>query len=314
MVAHEAAGTVRAKRRTDAKRDFIENLEFLHKPLAAIVPMDFEEFILGRLEQVKPGMVDRELDLFAQVINTADKTWRIRCAEPPMHGVRRPRYFNERDRRLAAGEELRLCEAARDDENSLLEPAIRLLLLTAMRSSELVRARWADVDFDRAALQLHDTKNGRPRKVPLTAQAIRVLEALPRDNERILPLSANALKKGWERIIAATQIKNLHKHDLRHEAISRLAETGKFSVLDLQAISGHRDIRMLQRYSHLCTALLAARMEEVASPTPVVYEYCKNGRKRAVRQASPKPPAQLHAQGEVQKNNVIAFRMRRRVA
>ncbi|RQS90440.1 hypothetical protein DF035_35080 [Burkholderia contaminans] len=54
---------------------------------------------------------------------------------------------------------------------------------------------------------------------------------------------------------------DLHIHDLRHEGISRVAETGQFSLVDLQAFSGHRDTRMLLRYAHLCTRQLADRLD-----------------------------------------------------
>ncbi|WP_175970915.1 hypothetical protein [Burkholderia sp. BCC0322] len=53
----------------------------------------------------------------------------------------------------------------------------------------------------------------------------------------------------------------LHIHDLRHEGISRVAETGQFSLVDLQAFSGHRDTRMLLRYAHLCIRQLADRLD-----------------------------------------------------
>lgn len=60
---------------------------------------------------------------------------------------------------------------------------------------------------------------------------------------------------------------DLHVHDLRHKAISRVAEIGcntlgGFSLLDLQSFSGHRDVRMLLRYAHLCAQALAKRLDE----------------------------------------------------
>jgi len=53
---------------------------------------------------------------------------------------------------------------------------------------------------------------------------------------------------------------DLHLHDLRHEAVSRLFEKG-FNVVEVAAISGHRELRMLQRYTHLRAVDLAARLE-----------------------------------------------------
>src|SRR3546814_13714206 len=64
------------------------------------------------------------------------------------------------------------------------------------------------------------------------------------------------LKNAWQRMLATAGIEALHLHDLRHEAISRIAEPGKFSLVDLQSISGHLDVRMLLRYSHLCSTKL----------------------------------------------------------
>ncbi len=57
-------------------------------------------------------------------------------------------------------------------------------------------------------------------------------------------------------------IQDLRIHDCRHEALSRLAETGKFSIPELQVFSGHRDVRMLMRYAHLCASRLAAKLDE----------------------------------------------------
>ena len=97
----------------------------------------------------------------------------------------------------------------------------------------------------------------------------------------LLPLTANALKKGFfERVIPKSGVVDFHFHDLRHEAISRLAESGRFGLLELQSISGHRDLRMLQRYAHLCAGNLAKKMDEVRGAS--VAEYVHRGRRRTV--------------------------------
>jgi hypothetical protein len=72
----------------------------------------------------------------------------------------------------------------------------------------------------------------------------------------------------------------MHFHDLRHEATSRLAESGLFTLVELQAITGHRDTRMLLRYSHLCARKLAEKMDR--ANTGLVKEYIHRGRKRRV--------------------------------
>jgi len=49
-------------------------------------------------------------------------------------------------------------------------------------------------------------------------------------------------------------------HDLRHEALSRLAERGDFNVLELAAVSGHKTLQMLERYTHLQAERLADKL------------------------------------------------------
>ena len=63
-------------------------------------------------------------------------------------------------------------------------------------------------------------------------------------------MSANAVRLAWERLKKKANIKDLHFHDLRHEAISRFFEKG-LSVAEVALISGHNDHRMLFRYTHL---------------------------------------------------------------
>jgi hypothetical protein len=83
--------------------------------------------------------VDRELDLISQIINWARKTLRIHLHESPMYGVRRPRYFNERDRRLSPEEERRLFESARAEDRLLArERALEAALAPARREAQML--------------------------------------------------------------------------------------------------------------------------------------------------------------------------------
>ncbi|HYO28244.1 MAG TPA: site-specific integrase [Azonexus sp.] len=258
---------------------------FVDKKLAALATVDLQDFIAERLADVAPATVDRDLDLISQVLRYADDVWKIAPVESPFKGLRRPRYFNERDRRLSADEESRLLAAARADENPYVEPAIVLALETAMRRSELLSLTAADIDVERRAARLRVTKNGRPRRVPLTTRALQVLAALAAEagdaDSHLLPLTANALKIAFfRRVLPASGVADFHFHDLRHEAISRLAESGRFQLLQLQAISGHRDPRMVQRYAHLCTGRLAEQMDGIRVGS--VKAYVHRGRRRTV--------------------------------
>lgn len=111
---------------------------FVDKKLAALTTEDLQDFITDRLTEVEPATVDRDLDMISQTLRYADDVWKIAPALSPFKGLRRPKYFNERDRRLTPGEEKNILDAARCDENPYVEAAIILALETAMRRSELL--------------------------------------------------------------------------------------------------------------------------------------------------------------------------------
>lgn len=89
-----------------------------------------------------------------------------------------------------------------------------------------------------------------------------------------------SVKKHFVLACKKAGVNDLHSHDLRHEAISRFAESGKCGLLDLQAICGHRDTRMLLRYTHLCVQQLAHKMDEIPAQD---IKYAHKGRRRRAR-------------------------------
>jgi len=320
--AAEEAATGEAQTARQAMRQPATGLAWMEKPFAQVETTDIEGYIRDRIDVVAPATVDREVDVLSAICAVATKVWKYRVDENPMTGVRRPRYFNERDRRLKAGEEARLLAAAREEDRlrsidlraealmaearahaaelptvyqrkrhikpalvtsraqaehdyvhvALYETLIQFLLMTAARRGEALHLTWDHVDFEGRSAYLPETKNGRPRKLPLRSELIAILATLPRDDARMFPLSEDALKKAWARIVARAQLEDLHIHDLRHEGISLVAETGKFSLVDLQAFSGHRDTRMLLRYAHLCTKKLANRLDAAFDTTALETE------------------------------------------
>ena len=272
---------------------------FVDKKLAALCTEDLQEFIADRLTEVAPATVDRDLDVISQVINYSSDVWKIAAVESPFVGLRRPKYFNERDRRLALEEEEKLLAAARADENPYVESAIVLALETAARRGELLSITVGDVNVELRYVLLRETKNGRSRKVPLSTRAMTQVSILMADctaeDEPLLRLSANALKIAFfRRVVPASGVADIHFHDLRHESISRLAESGKFQLVELQAISGHRDTRMLLRYAHLCCGNLADKMDEVAAER-TTKDYVHKGRRRHVDTVVPLLQSQANA-------------------
>jgi integrase len=174
--------------------------------------------------------------------------------------VSKPKEPSGRNRRLEWEEASTLLTSANQSQNIWLSPLIQIAIETAMRRGELLSIEWSDVDLDRRTIHLENTKNGSPRTVPLSLRAKEILAALPRDiSGRVFPLKAVALRGLWRRTCKRAGIENLHFHDLRHEATSRFFEKG-LNVMEVASITGHKDLRMLQRYTHLRAEDLAKKL------------------------------------------------------
>ena len=136
-----------------------------------------------------------------------------------------------------------------------------LALETAMRRGEILRIEYGNIDEVQRTLKIPVTKNGHPRTIPLSTLALSTLQsAYDGTSGKIFPVSPNAFRMAWEKLRRRVGIVDLHFHDLRHEAISRLFEKG-LSIPEVALISGHRDYRMLFRYTHLRAEDVAKKLD-----------------------------------------------------
>jgi integrase len=220
------------------------------------------EYRDDRLKVVKPPSVRRELVVLRHVFEVARREWAIPLRENPLKRIRLPQDGRPRERRLLAGDETQLYAIISKRSAWYLRPFLLLLVETGMRRGELLSIRWRDVDFANSTVLILTTKNGHPRRIPLTLAALKTLEALPRRSEKVFPVSPNAIRLAWERLRARAGLPDLHLHDLRHEAISRFFELG-LSVPEVAMISGHREPRMLSRYTHLQPELVAIKLHKL---------------------------------------------------
>jgi integrase len=129
-----------------------------------------------------------------------------------------------------------------------------------MRRGELLALEWRFVDLEQKIAHLPDTKNGRVRNVPLSRAACEVLRILPRAIDgRVFPITAEYLKQAFKRAVDSAGLEDFHFHDLRHEATSRMAQRLP-NLIELASVTGHQDLRMLQRYYHPNPAELAVKL------------------------------------------------------
>lgn len=236
--------------------------------LARITPQSFTQHRDKRLREVEAGTVIRELGLLRTVFETARREWDVPLQENPLANVRKPKPARGRSRRLGVNELSALLTACDVSRNSWLKPGILLAIETGMRRGELLNIRNRDVDVANGLLVIPETKTDTPRIIPLTEAAASILSAQMRlatsKSARLFPVSANAFRLSWERCKRRAckqlpEIADLRFHDLRHEAVSRFFELG-LSVPEVAAISGHKDPRMLFRYTHLKPEDIVAKL------------------------------------------------------
>lgn len=257
-VVPEHRGAESEKLRINA---LVKDRELVSVKMAALTSRVLAEWRDRRLKTgVSGATVNRELNVMSAAINTARKDWGVHMANP-IELVRRPQNGAARDRRLDDGEEQKLLAELdvppRQEngqfagmQNIYIRPLVLLALETAMRRGELLTLLWENIDLKRRVAHLPITKNGDARTVPLSSAAVAVLKGLPRSIEgRVFPVTEDALKKAFTRACKRAEIEDLHFHDLRHEATSRLAERLP-NVIELATVTGHKDLRMLKRYYH----------------------------------------------------------------
>lgn len=215
------------------------------------------------------------------MFNIAIKEWGIGLTHNPVQNIRRPAPGPGRDRRLTPEEQKRLLAAVDAHSNPMLGWIVRIALETGMRSSEITTLRRNQIDLDRRVVRLRETKNTTSRTVPLTNEATRLFrQALanpirPIDTDLVFfgepgkdgKRRAYQFNPAWTRIKKNTGILDFRFHDLRHEAVSRLVEAG-LSDQEVSAISGHKSMQMLKRYTHLRAEDLVEKLDKLEKSRP----------------------------------------------
>jgi integrase len=220
--------------------------------MMALTPSRIAEYRDIRLQEVSAGTVIRELAYFSSVINHARKEWGINI-ENPIPLVRKPDTPPSRTRVLSEEEKISLYKILQPrykNSNHWILFIVQFALETAMRQGEILSLRWVNIDPVKRTAHLQTTKNGDSRTVPLSTRAVQILQEIPRNiDDKVFPMNRPALCANFAKACKRAKIEDLRFHDLRHTAITKMA--GKFSnILELSAVTGHRQLSMLKRYYH----------------------------------------------------------------
>lgn len=248
---------------------FIARQRLAKLSMAALRPQDVADYRDMRLKALKPSTANRELQLLAAVVAHSMREWGVAIPANPVAHVRFPPAGPGRSRVFEGEEEARLMAALagagytripRLQHNPWIKPIVELALETACRRGELLGMRWEHVDRERRTVRLLLTKNGDERIVPLSSRALRIIDALPRSIDgRLFPIRWTALHQAFTKACRRAGLDDFHFHDLRHVATTRLASKLP-NVVELSAVTGHRSLKMLQRYYHTRPEDLARKL------------------------------------------------------
>jgi len=257
------------------------------KKLSDLTMADFATYRDERLKGgISGASLKRQLTPLRNMFKVAKAEWDIPLLSNPLSGLTLKAKDNKRERRLQAGEYDRLIEALGSARNPFVLPAVRLALATGMRRGEILALRPRDIDLSRKTLIIREAKNGHSRVIPLVPEAVEALQqaiahrdkrvarqgmtgtqqlrggkasgktqkaaggaAKRLDSDVLFQIEPSAVRETWEWATERAKLDDLHFHDLRHEAISRLFELG-LTVPEVASISGHKTLSQLMRYAH----------------------------------------------------------------
>jgi integrase len=243
-----------------------QNRHLAKKAIARTTHEDFEHWVDKRKKVVKEATALRELNVVSGVFTHAIKRWRMKIPRHPTKGMTKPQKGKPRTRRPNQ-DELKTLYECRGGANQYTNKwyvlwMFELEIETGMRIGEMVLIKPHNLHLDEHWVHLPKTKNGDARDVPLSPRAAEILELMMARpgaaTKGPFPVKKSSLDTVWRATCKDLGIEDLHFHDGRHEACTRLAR--KFEVLDLAKIIGHRDLKSLMIYYNPTAHELAARM------------------------------------------------------
>lgn len=243
---------------------------FGDRRLADIEPHEVEKWLRDlSVQGLAPATCNRTLAVFKSICSLAGTHGLLPVGQSPCAGVLPFKIHTLRERYLTPDEARRLMREL--ERSSRPEAtAIRLLLLTGARKSEIIKARWEHIRLDLRLLIVPLSKSGKPRHIPLSDEAITVIRSIQHQPGCPWLFPGHAPGKPlsdiyvfWNKLRRSLGLADVRIHDLRHTFASFLVNAGH-SLYEVQKLLGHSDPRTTMRYAHLGQASLMAAAETVS--------------------------------------------------
>lgn len=226
----------------------------------------------GAIEKpVAPATVQRELAILSHIFNMAAE-WGWITSKPVIEGIK---LDDARLVYLTEGQIETLLRCAKDDVSWEIYPFLRIGLATSMRKMEILSIKIANIDLDRQVIHVPIAKSGS-REQPITPSLAnylsKLLEQIPEGQVYLFPTPVKTAKfphltniqKPFRRVVAAAGLdpKQVVRHTLRHTAITHLVQVG-VDLPTVKRISGHKSLKMVERYAHQSGQHIAAAMNKL---------------------------------------------------
>ena len=206
-------------------------------------------FVDLRLAQgLSSATVVKDINTLSKLLKVAQRDWNVYLPNDPFKHIGKLKQSPSRVRRLSKNEEFILINRSQSNLRNIIIFAIE----TGMRLGEILFLKWSDINNNLAVLE--KTKNGDIRYVPMTKKANQILMKIQKNknDDRVFYFwkTVSGFESSWQKFKKREGLVDLRFHDLRHEAISRMFEKG-MSHMEVSAISGHKSLLVLRKYTHL---------------------------------------------------------------
>lgn len=230
--------------------------------------------------KIGTATANRYTQALGHVLTIAVKEWEW-ISQSPMTKITKYKEPKGRVRFLSDEERTNLLRVCKEANNPHLYKVVILALSTGARKMEILGLQWADIDFTRGQIVLHETKNGERRVIPLQGLAMDLMlehekakiddcpfvfpsEKITKAKDGTFIYQPIDIRTAWVNALIKAKIKDFRFHDLRHSAASYLAMNGA-SLAEIAEVLGHKTLQMVKRYAHMSeahTSGVVARMNQ----------------------------------------------------